>query len=114
MLLHVCAKALWVFWEFLWVQRNTPPYAILLQDHGSGRYFRPDSNWGSDFPHYVLAEKFKCLPRWLLVGDENTQAWPGYSVRSGARRTSRPAWQSAATLSTLDLKAKVWRPLLPE
>jgi hypothetical protein len=34
-MLHARAEAVWLYWN-IWVRRRSAPYAILLQDHGSG------------------------------------------------------------------------------
>jgi hypothetical protein len=79
-LLHVCAEAVWVFQNF-WARR-TAPYAIVLQDHGLGGNWATTKFGGRDSRLYQLAAESKCCPLWLVVGDENTEAWPGYSVWS--------------------------------
>jgi hypothetical protein len=59
---------------------GTPPYAVVLQDHGFG------GNWttfgGDGSPLWSLARR-GTIPKWLLVAD-NTTPWPGYKVVSNA------------------------------
>ena len=54
------------------------PFAIVLQDHGSG------GNWSAFGGRSVLWRlALARLPPWLLVAD-NTKAWPGYDSASTA------------------------------
>ena len=78
-LLHVCAEAIWIYWNF-WSRCNFSPYGILLQDHGMG------GNWTkfgyseeADTPLFALANASKAFPNWALVGD-NTNCWPSYDL----------------------------------
>lgn len=76
--LHLCAEAIWVYWQ-LWFTRHLAPWGMILQDHGYG------SNWtsfGADGHLYQLARQPDQLPSFLLVG-KNTDAWPGFDAVSG-------------------------------
>lgn len=51
-----------------------PPYAVLLQDHGSGGNY---DRFGSGGLMARVAERRRSFPKWLLVA-KNTQPWEGY------------------------------------
>jgi len=79
-LLHMQAEAICVF-RNLWARRGRALHAVVLQDHGLGGNC---TQFGRESPLYKLASDNGALPNWLLVGTENTEAWPGY------RKVSKP------------------------
>lgn len=80
-------------YDGLYCQGGSPPYAVLLQDHGFG------GNWdrfGAGGVLQKLATDFN-LPTWLLVAD-NTKPWPGYqkvsdSTCGGMHNHARFLWK---------------------
>jgi hypothetical protein len=78
--LQVCAEGTWVFWN-LFARRKRAPYGILLQDHGwAGN--PPGNHWGRGGNLDRLAHEHDVVPKWLLVGSENTHAWPDFKPAS--------------------------------
>jgi len=65
------------------------PFAVLLQDHGfAGNY----SNWGDDGIAARIARETGCLPEMLLVDDNTTKPWCGYTKVDGVEATIGGMW----------------------
>jgi hypothetical protein len=78
-LLHVGREAVETFDALFCQPRQNLPYAVLLQEHVTG-----GNCWegfgGAEGPLWNLINQTgkNKLPKWLLVGENNTEPWPGY------------------------------------
>lgn len=62
--------------DAIWCQGQfTPPYAIVVQDHGFGGNW---SRFGRGGALECLAARCQVWPRWLLVAEQNSNALRGY------------------------------------
>ncbi|MEI7901317.1 MAG: hypothetical protein WCK89_13785 [bacterium] len=86
-ILHVGGDGYATF-DALFCQRGgTPPYAVLLQDHGYGGDWNRKGFGGPESLLWRLArDTGNELPKWLFVATDHTAPWPGYSEVSCADR----------------------------
>ena len=79
-ILHVGGDGYATFDALFCQKDSTPPYAVLLQNHGSGGNWNPEGFGAGSMLWRLATQEVESLPKWLLVAIANTEPWPGYSV----------------------------------